>query len=111
VEGRGPGGAEADDAKQLRDDDDGIPSLLRAAAVEEDDLVSLAGAAIAMASAGKGSTNGGDGARSLGTSGKRTRGGPVASWRRLSIAPDLEDPAGIAFFPSVLQETAAGGFP
>jgi hypothetical protein len=28
TEGRGPGDAEADDAKQLRDDDDGIPSLL-----------------------------------------------------------------------------------
>jgi hypothetical protein len=41
AEGRGPGGAEADDAKQLRDDDDGIPSLLRAAAVEEEDLISL----------------------------------------------------------------------
>jgi hypothetical protein len=56
-----------------------------------------------MASVGKGSTNGGDGARTLGTSGKRTRGGPVAGRRRLSIAPDLEDPAGIAFFPGVLQ--------
>jgi hypothetical protein len=54
-----------------------------------------------MASVGKGSTNGGDGARSLGTSGKRTRGGPVAGWRRLSIAPGLEDPEGITFLPEL----------
>jgi hypothetical protein len=54
AEGRGPGGAEADDAKQLRDDDDGIPSLLRAAAVEEEDLVSLAGGSSSHGERGQG---------------------------------------------------------
>jgi hypothetical protein len=59
-EGGGPGGAEVADAKQLRDGDDGIPSLLRAAAV----ALVRGGGGGGSSPGGRGpSTNGGGGAQ------------------------------------------------